>query len=57
MDIKIVQIEIKIEPINLVHDHFLIFQQISIGHVAAALGPLAAALGHLACPSRSEIYN
>jgi len=43
MDMKIVQIDMKIEPINFVHDHF--FQQISIGYVAAELVPLAASLG------------
>ena len=65
MNIKIVEIDIKIE-ISILYDHyFFILQQISIGHVAAALGPLAcascsaqhrhvaAALGPLACPSRS----
>ena len=36
MNKKIVQMDIKIEPINA---HFFIFQQISIGNVAAALGP------------------
>ena len=39
MNIKIVEMNIKIEPINFVHEHFFIFQQISIGHVTAALGP------------------
>ena len=43
---KIVQMDIKIEPINFVHDHFFC-SQIRIGHVAAALAR------PLACPSRS----
>jgi len=46
MNIKLVQLDIKIEHINFVHDHFFYFQQINIGHMAAALGPLA-------CASRS----